>query len=134
MGWLIILKKVFRDLNVKTDIRTVDTRRTEDGLALSSRNSYLSEGGRKSALAISGALKLARSLITEKKIHDPAVIRKKMLNVLIESGEVEPDYVELVSLKTLEKIEKIDENGTLIAIAAYVEGVRLIDNTIFGEI
>jgi len=51
-----------------------------------------------------------------------------------EARDVEPDYVELVSLHTLKKIERIDVNGTLIAIAAYVEGVRLIDNTIFGEI
>lgn len=131
---LVILKKMLRDLNVNTEIRAVETRRARDGLALSSRNSYLSDRGRNSALAISGALKMARSLITKRKILDPEIIREKMLEVLGEARDVEPDYVELVSLQTLKKIERIDVNGTLIAIAAYVEGVRLIDNTIFGEI
>jgi len=131
---LIILKQMISDLNISSEVKSVDIRRDLDGLALSSRNSYLSEKGRKSALVISESLKYAEYLINEKRITDAGIIKKNIADLILKIGDVEIDYIEIVSLRNLEDLDKINLNSTLIAIAAYIEGVRLIDNIIFGEI
>ncbi len=131
---LVILKKMITDLNIKTEVKSVDIKRDQDGLALSSRNSYLSETGRNNALILSRSLNHAEFLINEKKVTDVELIKKEMFEMISEIGEVKTDYIEIVSLNNLNSIDKIDPGSTLIAIAAYVEGVRLIDNLILGEI
>jgi len=122
------------DLNLDINIKSVDTKRDKDGLALSSRNSYLSDEGRKSALVIAGALKNARSLILDNKITDAELIKEDITGMILKNKNIEIDYVDIVSLNGLKKIAKIDLKNSLIALAVYVEGVRLIDNLIFGEI
>ncbi len=131
---LIILKRMVKDLNLDVNIKSVDTKRERDGLALSSRNSYLSDEGRKSALAISGALRYARSLILDNKVTDAELIKKEIRSMILKDKKIEIDYVDILSLNELKKTDKIDLKNSLIALAVYVEGVRLIDNLIFGEL
>lgn len=131
---LIILKKMISDLNLNINVRGIDIRRDNEGLALSSRNSYLSDKGRKSALALSESLKYAGYLINENSVTDVELIKKKMAEILLKNKNIAIDYIEIVSLNDLKKIKKIDLKNSLIAVAGYVEGVRLIDNLIFGEI
>jgi pantoate--beta-alanine ligase len=102
-----VLKQVVRDLNLDVEIRIVETVRDDDGLALSSRNAYLSATERAQALAIPRALATG----------DPATARR----LLAEAG-IEPDYVTVADL-----------GGPTLAIAATVGTTRLIDNVPLRE-
>ena len=121
---LFILKKVVRDLNVPVEIVSCPIVREETGLALSSRNKYLTADGKKKALCLNKILKnikeLYKSGITDtKKAMDGA------FSLLDKDTELE--YLEFVDYETFEDVTKLKPN-TLVAIAARVEGVRLIDN------
>lgn len=122
----IIIKKMCKDLNVNIKISLVEIVREFDGLALSSRNTYLSEEGREKALTLSQALKEVQSLYSNGivSIDD---IKEKVMPKLSESVEVE--YFEFCSFDDLSPVMFLTDN-TLVAIAARVEGVRLIDNVI----
>lgn len=131
---LIILKKMIEDLNIKTEVRSVAVIREKSGLALSSRNSYLTDSGRKSALILSESLILAKNEIIEENITDAGSIQKKITDHILSERSVKIDYVEIVSLIDLKRVKEIDLRKTLVACAVYVEGIRLIDNFILGEL
>lgn len=125
---LAIIKKMVKDLNFPLEIVACPIVRDEDGLALSSRNTYLSDEERKAALSLSRAIfkgeKLAKEGIDTKSVLDE--MRK-----IIESEELTRiDYVSAVDLETMKDVEKFDRD-TLVAIAVYVGKTRLIDNFIF---
>lgn len=107
-----VLRRMIRDLDVELDLRVLPTVRDADGLALSSRNAYLSEKGRHEALALPRALEAGRSAYLEGS--DPVAAARGALNGL------EPDYVELLDL----------DGVTILAAAARVGSTRLIDNVI----
>ena len=112
-----VLRRMIRDLDVDLDLRIVPTVRAADGLALSSRNAYLSEDERRHALALPRALEAGRSAHTTGS--DPVVATRNALNGL------EPEYVELVEI----------DGVTLLAAAARVGSTRLIDNVVLeGEL
>lgn len=131
---LIIIKKMVEDLNLKVKVKSLPTVREEDGLALSSRNIKLSDEGRKSAAILNRSLKNAEKIIINKSIRDSDVIRKGIKKMIESENSTRIDYVEIISLKGLKKIQNIDINNTLIATAIFIEGVRLIDNFILGDI
>lgn len=131
---LILLKRMIEDLNIKTEIRGVNIVREKNGLALSSRNSNLTPTGKKSALVLSESLVIAKNEILEKNIRDAKSIKKKITDHILSEGNVEIDYVEIVSLSDLKRIGDIDLENTLVACAVRVEGIRLIDNFILGEL
>ena len=107
-----VLRRMIRELNIELDLRVVPTVRDVDGLALSSRNAYLSEEERHEALALPRALEAGRSAHVEGS--DPVAAARAALNGL------EPEYVELLDL----------DGVTLLAAAARVGSTRLIDNVI----
>ncbi len=127
----IIIKKMVKDLNLEVTIKTLPIVRAPDGLALSSRNAYLSAEERQSALCLSRALQKARSEI-DGGLRSAAAIQEILH---LETGKfpgVKVDYLEVVSLDELEPIETIDMNNTLVAGAIRVGKTRLIDNFILG--
>lgn len=123
---LIIIKKMVKDLNVPVNIIGCPIVREEDGLALSSRNKYLSAEARKKALSISKALFYVKDLISKGE-KDVKILFDSAINLL--DKDIELEYLEFVDTENLISLESINPK-TLIAIAARVDNVRLIDNII----
>jgi pantoate--beta-alanine ligase len=122
-----VLRRMTRDLDFATEIAVVPTVREPDGLALSSRNMRLQGDDRARALALSQALQAAEAAIRAGE-RDAAALRAAGLAALASHG-VEPDYLALVHPDTLEPVTTV--NGrVLVAVAARVGPVRLIDNTL----
>ena len=123
---LFILKKMVKDLNLDLEIVPCPIVREEDGLALSSRNTYLTQQERTNALTISKALKEV-SKYYEKGITNTQVLFDAAISVLDKNIELE--YIEFIDFETFEKVSEV-KNNTLIAIAAKSGKTRLIDNII----
>lgn len=123
----VIIKKMVDDLNFNVKINGVSIVREESGLALSSRNTYLSDEEKKSALSLSKALKYAVTLI-EKGERVSAVILKEMETIITKEKNTRIDYIKIINPDTLEDIENIDINSFAILMAVYVGSTRLIDN------
>lgn len=132
-GWkdvqqLIIIKKMAADLNIPLKVVGLPTIREKDGLALSSRNSYLSPEARKSATVLYQALKRMKNLVNSGIIEAKKVLTegKKIIN---SEPSVKLQYLAAVQAEDLTPVKKI-KPGTLIAGAVFVDGTRLIDNLI----
>ncbi len=126
---VVIIKKMVRDLNVPIEIIQCPIVREESGLALSSRNKYLSEEGKKDALVLSQILKNIKACF-QKGITDVSALKETAYSYLTDKHDME--YLEILDKNTLE--EKPNANKDSIAlIACRVEGVRLIDNIYLGE-
>ena len=122
---LAVIRRLVADLNIPTKITAVPTVREEDGLALSSRNSYLSEDERRRATALPRALEYARAAIL-----DGTPVRLALDTArksLVEAGFSRIDYFALVDAATLEPLETVAGDMRLIA-AAVIGPTRLIDN------
>lgn len=126
---VIIIKKMVKDLNVPIQIIQCPIVREESGLALSSRNKYLSEVGKKDALVLSKILNNIKSCY-QKGITDINALKETAYGFLTDKHEME--YLEIVDKNTLEDKIKAD-NDSIALIACRVEGVRLIDNIYLGE-
>lgn len=126
---LIILKKMVKDLNVPIELIGCPIVREESGLALSSRNKYLDEEGKKSALALSKILLNIKSCYV-KGITDVEALKETAFKFLNEHHELE--YLEFVDKDTLED-KTIADNDTLVLIACRVNSIRLIDNMFIAK-
>jgi len=122
---LIVLETMLKDLNYHTKIVRCPIIREKDGLAMSSRNKYLSRGERKDALCLSQSLKLAKELYKQ-GVTTPAVVKTQMIE-LIEKANGKKDYVAFVDKDTLAPVQKLDAN-TRVIIAVHIGKTRLIDN------
>jgi pantoate--beta-alanine ligase len=125
------IERMVQDLNFEIEIVPMPTVREPDGLAMSSRNAYLSADHRKKALAISGALKAAGAAFAS-GARDTQELVRAACDWLAKTPEVQIEYVEAVDARTLEKIELI-ERPVVVAIAAQLGTTRLIDNMVFGR-
>jgi len=123
-----VIRKMVADLNVPVEIVACPIIRDDDGLALSSRNVYLSDEERKIALSLSATLRDAKEKI-ESGSRDGYEIVTEMRQSLIDSGVTSIDYVAVANPKTLETSDPI-ELPVVLLIAAYVGKTRLIDNFI----
>ena len=125
---LAVIKRMVKDLNVDTEIVGCPIVREADGLAKSSRNTYLNPDERKAALILSRSLKLGRELIENGETDSKAVIKS-----ITDSINTEPlakiDYVDVVDFDTITPVDKIGKS-VLVAIAVYIGKTRLIDNFI----
>ncbi len=122
-----VIQKMVKDLNMDVEVIGCPLVREEDGLAMSSRNKYLSDEERKSALSLSKALFYGKELF-EKGEKNPDVIKEEMKKIILSHPEVKKiQYIEIVHPETL-KPKKILEKGDIIALAVYVGDTRLIDN------
>ena len=121
---LVIIKKMVKDLNMPIEITSCPIVREESGLALSSRNKYLSEEGRKEALALNKILTNIKACYN-KGITDVEALSETALAFLNEHHELE--YIEFVDKNTLEG-KTVADDDTLVLIALKTDNVRLIDN------
>ena len=126
---VVIVRKMVSDLNVPVKIIQCPIVREPSGLALSSRNKYLSEKGKEDALVLSKILNNIKSCY-KRNITDIEALRETAYSYLTDKHELE--YLELLDRNTLEEQKKADDN-TIALIACRVEGVRLIDNLYLGE-
>ena len=123
---LAILKRLVQDLKLPVELVGCPIVRNENGLALSSRNQYLSPEQKAKATVLHRSLKRAESLFQQGEHNGHALI-EAVKTVVAGESEVQLEYVELVHNKTLKPLESIDTSG-LLAIAARVGDTRLIDN------
>jgi pantoate--beta-alanine ligase len=128
---LVVVRRMVRDLDLDVEVLAVDTVREPDGLAMSSRNTYLSETERKAALCLWNALTLAREMWT-RGTRDADHIRRRMLDVIAEEELAAPDYVSIANPETLEELERI-QGRALVSLAVRIGRTRLIDNVMLGE-
>lgn len=127
---LAIIRRFVRDLNIDVDIIGCPIIREEDGLAKSSRNTYLSNEERQAALILSQSLNLAKDAINSGERDSKAVIDLISKNIEKETL-AKIDYVEVVDSLSMKPVEKI-EKSVLVAIAVYIGKTRLIDNFTFN--
>ena len=123
---LAVLRRMVRDLDFAVEVIACPIVRDPDGLALSSRNAFLSADERERALTLSQTLKSIESAVMAGE-RDAARLLGAARAGLLAGGKVELDYLEAVDPHTLENVSWVDP-GTLIAIAANVGRTRLIDN------
>lgn len=126
---LATVRRFVRDLNFNIEIVACPIVREEDGLAKSSRNTYLSTEERKAALVLSRSLRQAQAAVENGERRAKVVV-----DIIADCLKQEPlarvDYIEVVDLDNVQRVEKIEEN-TLVAIAVYIGKTRLIDNFIW---
>jgi pantoate--beta-alanine ligase len=127
---LAVLRQMVRDLNFDIELVGCAIVRDSDGLALSSRNKYLSALEREHALVLNRTLKRMEGRIAAGERESKALVRDGLETLEAESG-VRVDYLAIVDANTLLPVASVD-TGTLVAVAAYVGNTRLIDNFIVG--
>jgi len=123
----LVIKRLVRDLDIPTTIEICPTVREVSGLALSSRNAYLSDTERARAAGLSRALRQAATLIAAGE-RDSRVAAAAARSELVRD-QIEPEYLELVDPDTLAPVEQIDA-PVLVAVAARIGRARLIDNLV----
>lgn len=128
----MVIQKMVKDLNIPTRIIGAPLVREKDGLALSSRNKYLSSQDRQDALNLSQSLKKAKTFVkNQKKTPLTQDIKKQCLNHLKKNKRIQIDYVECLDSEQLNTIKFYKKNKTLLAIAVRIGKTRLIDNMVF---
>ena len=123
----LVIRKLVRDLDMPVRIEICPTVREPDGLALSSRNAYLSEEERAQALGLSRALRTAEAAVARGVLDADAVLATARAE--LDAAGVEPEYLELRSAEDLSPVDRVN-GSALLAVAARVGQARLIDNTI----
>lgn len=125
---LSIIKKLVFDLNIPVEIVACPIVREDDGLAMSSRNTYLSADERKAALCLSKAIfegeKMAKNGSSVKEVLE------KMEEIISSEKLAKIDYISAVDLETIKDVDNFNKD-TLVAIAVYIGKTRLIDNFIY---
>ena len=125
-----VLRAMVRDLNLPVRLEILPIVRDPDGLALSSRNRYLSPAERAEALTLSRALLVAAELAAAGE-HDPAAIERSLRETLTANPALRLDYAAVVHPETLLPVQDL-RAGALVAVAASIGGTRLIDNLLLS--
>ena len=128
-----VVEKMVADLNVPVEIVACPIVREVDGLALSSRNRYLTPSQRKQALVLSRSLNRAATLILHENVRDAAKIRHELAKIIGTAPEATIDYIAVADPKTLREPDRIDPIQTpevVVLLAVKIGGTRLIDNRI----
>ena len=128
----IVVRRLVRDLAFKTEVVVAPIVREESGLAMSSRNSYLSDEERRAATVLNRALINASAALGDGERN-----ASRLVEVARETVESEPlariDYVSLNDAETLEAIDRVEDTPALLSLAAFVGNTRLIDNIVLGQ-
>ena len=128
-----IIRRMVLDMNFPVEIIVSPIVREPDGLAMSSRNKYLSTEERRAAPVLHESLRMAKSAIESGKYAFPGPVIEMMKDRIIGSGPFEIDYIEIVNPDDLSTVEKFESGGeVLIALAVKIGGTRLIDNIEIG--
>jgi pantoate--beta-alanine ligase len=128
----ILIKRMVRDLAFSAEIVVVPIVREESGLAMSSRNNYLSDEQRRAAAVLHRALAKTRAAYDEGERSGARLIERARTTI-----EKEPlariDYVSVNDADTLDKLDKIEDRPALISLAVFIGNTRLIDNVVLGR-
>jgi pantoate--beta-alanine ligase len=127
---LVIIKRMVKDLNLNVEVISLPLIREKDGLALSSRNSYLNSKERSSSLILYKSLEKARKMIESGERKSRKII-SQMEKMIREEKLTKIDYLKICDPETLEDVQRI-EDKTLIALAVWIGKTRLIDNIVEG--
>jgi len=125
----LVIRRLVRDLDIPVEIRVCPTVREPSGLALSSRNAYLSDEERERAAALSRALRAAEDTVKLGERDAARVLAAARAE--LDAAQIAPEYLELRSTEDLSPVERVN-GSTLLAVAARVGRARLIDNTMLG--
>jgi pantoate--beta-alanine ligase len=129
---LTVIKRMVQDLNMDMEVIGMPTVREHDGLAMSSRNIYLIEKERDSALSLSRSLRLAKEMYDEGERKASTILER--ISTFIEGHpHTRIDYAKICNTTPLEDIEYLEEESVL-ALAVRVSSTRLIDNYVFGDV
>lgn len=129
----LIIRQMVRDLHLGVRLRVLPIVRDADGLALSSRNAYLSGAERRAALALPKALRRAQERVAAGE-RDARALRAAMAAEIAREPLLQVDYIAVVRLDDLEETAAIEPGNALVAAAVRVGRTRLIDNFLCGEI
>lgn len=127
----LVVRQMVRDLNVPIEIRVAPTIREADGLAMSSRNAYLTSDERSRALVLSQSLRLAEQLADSGE-RNVVAIRRQMQEMIDRGGGVDVQYIEFVADGTVTPVDEIT-GPTVVVLAAKVGQTRLIDNRVVSK-
>jgi len=125
-----VIKKMVADLNMDLEIRVMPIVREADGLAMSSRNSYLSPEQRKAAPVMYRGLSAAEQAYKQGE-RDAARLKQAVADVIKQEKLVRVEYIELVDRENLTRVEQVTRPAML-AVAAHIGSTRLIDNILLG--
>jgi pantoate--beta-alanine ligase len=128
---LIVIKKMVAELNMSLEIVAVPTVREPDGLAMSSRNTYLNPEERKAAVVLYQALTLAQKLWSQGEKDAQAIIRQ-MTELIQEQPLAHIDYISIADAETLDELDKV-KPPALVSLAVKIGRTRLIDNIVLGS-
>ncbi|MSR65431.1 MAG: pantoate--beta-alanine ligase [Verrucomicrobiae bacterium] len=124
----LIIQRMVRDLNFPIQVIVAPIARDPDGLAMSSRNVYLSPPERKQALALQRSLDWCKEAF-HKGQHEASELRKGMLKIVLYGPQAKVDYIEFADPETLELLPAV-KKGTLVLLAVHIGRTRLIDNVV----
>ena len=127
----LILRRMVIDLNFDIQLIIAPIVREKDGLAISSRNKYLTESERAQAIVLNQALNHGNNLIRQ-NVRAAKTIYNEMKDIIDRANLVRLDYLEIVDYETLQPVTTVG-NGTLIAVAAFLGKTRLIDNVLISD-
>jgi pantoate--beta-alanine ligase len=125
----LVIHRLVRDLDIPLRIEVCPTVRDGDGLALSSRNAYLTAADRQRAVGLGRALRAAEAAVESGRIDARAVLEAARGE--LDAHGIDPEYLELRSATDLSPVERVN-GSTLLAVAARVGRARLIDNIVLG--
>jgi pantoate--beta-alanine ligase len=125
----VILKRMVRDMNMRVQLRVMPIIRDRDGLALSSRNVYLDSHRRQAALSLNRSLEQAKKAVRNGE-RDAGRIASMIRKIIERESLARLEYAAVVDSETLESIEMIQPDRTLIALAVFIGDIRLIDNVL----
>ncbi len=127
----VVIRRMARDLDFEVEVVVLPTVREPDGLAMSSRNAYLSDAERRRATALSRALRAAESVAASGEARVDAALAAARAE--LERAGIEPEYLEARDAETLAPATSLNGRPVLLAVAARVGEARLIDNVVIGE-
>ncbi|OUU27905.1 MAG: pantoate--beta-alanine ligase [Verrucomicrobia bacterium TMED44] len=129
---VVVLKRMIRDLHFPIEVVIGPTLREPDGLAMSSRNSYLNDRQRQDALLIHKALQAGKLLVDEKGVRNVDRVKAELMTVLRSGSFVRINYAEVVDRENMKAEKEIELGRSMLVIAVWVDNIRLIDNILLG--
>jgi len=128
---VVVLKRIIRDLHFPIEVVVGPILREPDGLAMSSRNAYLEPKQREDALLVFKSLEAARKVVEEKGSNNVDRVKAEAMNVLTSGRFLRVNYVEVVNRENMRPETEVLTGRSLLAVAVWVDQVRLIDNLCF---
>jgi len=128
---VVVLKRMIRDLHFPIQVLVGPILREADGLAMSSRNKYLQSKQREEAILVYQSIQAAQKVVEEKGSSNVDRVKAEVLNVLKQGRLLRVNYVDVVDRETMRPEKEIVQGRSLLAVAVWVDQVRLIDNFCF---